>query len=98
MRLLLVGDDDVLDALAELTRHLDYFEVARMDDPPEGALGERDHVVIAYVDGARARGVLAQRVQTGAGFGTRVPEARAIGARALRAAAALLPAGPPPSG
>jgi hypothetical protein len=90
---LLVGDDDVLDALADLSRHLDYFEVARLDDPPPEPLGERDHIVIAHEDEARARHVLFTVRAAGApGHAAVVPSLPGMtsGARAIVAAAALV--------
>lgn len=52
MRLWLVGEDDALDIVAELSRHLTYFQVARTDEPPAD-LGADDHVVVtpALADG-----------------------------------------------
>ena len=42
-KLWLVGDDEVLDAIADLSRHLDYFQVARVDELPAGPLTADDH-------------------------------------------------------
>ena len=44
-RLYLVGDDEALDHLSELCRHLPLFELARVDDVPD-PLPERTIVVI----------------------------------------------------
>jgi len=46
VRLLLVGDDDALDVLAELSRHLPLFELVRIDDLGDRDLGADDVVVI----------------------------------------------------
>ena len=61
-RLWLVGDDEVLDAIADLSRHLDYFQVARLDEPPPPPLGPDDHVVVAMESSARGEALL-RRVQ-----------------------------------
>jgi hypothetical protein len=93
LRLLLVGDDDVLDALADLSRHLDYFEVARLDEPPPEPLAARDHIVIAHVDDARAARVLAGvRAAGEPGHAALVPSlpGMSTGARAIAAAAELV--------
>lgn len=47
-RLHLVGDDEALDLLAELCRHLPLFELARTDALPD-TLGPDDLVVIGAV-------------------------------------------------
>jgi hypothetical protein len=92
-RLWLVGDDEVLDAIADLSRHLDYFQVARVDELPRGPLTADDHVVIATVDGARAAGLRGRAAADGApGHVAVVPElpGKTSGARAIVAAAALV--------
>jgi hypothetical protein len=92
-RLWLVGDDEVLDAIADLSRHLDYFQVARIDELPDPPLGAEDHVVIAMVDEARARDLMARvHATTSPGYVLVVPElpGRSTGARAIVAAAALV--------
>lgn len=93
LRLLLVGDDDVLDAIADLSRHLDYFEVARLDQPPSEPLTRRDHLVIAHADESRAKNVLARvRAAGEPGYAAIVPSLAGMssGARAIVAAAALV--------
>ncbi len=95
MRLFLVGDDDALDVLAELSRHLDYFEVARGDDLPD-ALGPDDHVVIGVCDAAASSQLLARALASAPGFATTLPAepARSPGARAIVIAAQLVAAFP----
>lgn len=93
-KLWLVGDDDVLDAIADLSRHLDYFQVARVDELPAGPFTGDDHLLVAFSDGARARALLAQARSDGApGYVAAVPElpGKSTGARAIFAAAALVP-------
>lgn len=93
LRLLLVGDDDVLDALADLSRHLDYFEVSRLDEPPPEPLVARDHIVIAHVDEKQGERVLAAvRTAGDPGHAALVPSLPGMttGARAIVAAAALV--------
>jgi hypothetical protein len=93
MRLWLVGDDEALDVLAELSRHLDYFEVARLDEPPARALGDEDHLVVATVVAARGRILLDAALQSGApGFAALLPvlEGATAGARAILIAAELV--------
>ena len=46
VRLLLVGDDEALDVLAELSRHLPLFELVRIDDLGDRELGGEDVVVV----------------------------------------------------
>ncbi|MDB4968236.1 MAG: hypothetical protein JWN44_3925 [Myxococcales bacterium] len=93
MRLWLVGDDEVLDAIADLSRHLDYFQVARIDELPEPPLSAHDHVVVAMEDEARGRD-LAARVHTlgSPGHVMIVPSlpGKSSGARAIVAAAELV--------
>ena len=94
LRLWLVGDDEVLDVLAELTRHLDYFEVARVDETPS-QLGQDDHVVLSYEERARGPRELARLLQLQSpGFAAVVPEEEgdSIGARAIVIAAELVSA------
>lgn len=94
-RLFLVGDDDVLDVLAELSRHLDYFEVSRLDELPETTLGPHDHVLIAMHNEAVGLSLLAQVLGSGTpGFAGLVPdiEGDSPGARAITAAAELISA------
>jgi hypothetical protein len=93
LRLLLVGDDDVLDALADLSRHLDYFEVARLDEPPLEPLSARDHIIIAHLDAAAGAALLARVRATGdPGHAALVPSlpGMSAGARAIVAAAGLV--------
>lgn len=92
-RLWLVGDDEVLDALADLSRHLDYFQVARVDELPRGPFGADDHLVIACSDAARGQRWAAQALVDGApGHVGLVPElpGQSTGARAIVAAATLV--------
>ena len=94
LRLHLVGDDEVLDVIAELSRHLDYFEVARVDELPE-SLGEADHVLIACTQPGRSSRLLARALQIGKpGYASIVPEEEgdSEGARAIVAAADLVSA------
>jgi hypothetical protein len=56
-RLILVGDDDALDTLAELARYLPVFEVMRIGELPERAL-DGDDVVVIGVHEPRARDAL----------------------------------------
>ena len=90
MRLFLVGDDEALDILAELSRHLDYFEVSRTDELPDSA-GADDHVVIGFVDGRRGRELFG-RLLAGAspGFADVLAEGDTAGARAILIAAELI--------
>ena len=92
-RLILVGDDEALDVLAELSRHLDYFEVARLDEPPDRVLDEHDHLVVGAIDPARARQLLEAALRRGKpGLATMVPEIDndSPGARAILVAAELV--------
>lgn len=92
-KLWLVGDDEVLDAIADLSRHLDYFQVARVDELPAGPLGSDDHVVLAMVDGRRAAELYARALSSGPpGHVALVPElpGKTAGARAIVAAAELV--------
>jgi hypothetical protein len=92
-RLWLVGDDEVLDAIADLSRHLDYFQVARVDELPAGPLGNDDHVILAMVDARRAAELFARALGAGpAGHLSLVPElpGKSTGARAIVAAADLV--------
>ena len=87
------GDDDVLDALADLSRHLDYFQVARLDELPEPPLGADDHVVISMIEDERARDLVARvRAMGSAGHVTIGPSlpGQTTGARAIVAAAGLV--------
>jgi hypothetical protein len=90
-RLLLVGDDEALDVLAELSRHLDYYEVSRLDDPPERPLDGEDHLVVGAVDPARGARLLESVLRSGIpGFFLQVPEARTPAQRAILVAAQLV--------
>ena len=94
MRLWLVGDDEVLDVLAELSRHLDYFEVSRCDDTPQ-KLDAQDHVVIALTDESQSLALLARVLASGSpGFAGIVPNdaGDSVGARAIIVAAELVSA------
>ena len=93
-KLWLVGDDEVLDAIADLSRHLDYFQVARVDERPSGPYTADDHLVIAFEDPRRAAALAAAAQVDGApGHVGLVPElpGKTAGARAIAAAAALIP-------
>lgn len=90
-RLYLIGDDEALDHLSELCRHLPLFELARVDDVP-GLLPEHTIVVIgarhprvrdALVADALARGPLQLLLLP------TLPAGEHPGARALVTAAAL---------
>lgn len=87
MRLWLLGDDEALDILAELSRHLEYFQVARLDDAREleQVLGADDHVVTQRPDaeGLASAGVVVTLSTT--------PDDSA-GARAIVAGSALVEA------
>ena len=93
-KLWLVGDDEVLDAIADLSRHLDYFQVARVDELPAGLLDGDDHVVLAMQRRAhRRRAVYARALTAGTpGHVSLVPElpGKTTGARAIVAAAELV--------
>ena len=95
MRLFLVGDDEVLDVLAELSRHLDYFEVSRLEDLPPRSLTADDHVVIAFRSEAQGLQLLAQLLaHSSPGFAGIVPDddGDTEGARAITVAAELVAA------
>jgi hypothetical protein len=92
-KLWLVGDDEVLDAIADLSRHLDYFQVARVDELPAGMYTADDHFVIAMNDPRRAAELVARAHANGApGLVAVVPElpGKTAGARAIVAAAELV--------
>jgi hypothetical protein len=92
-KLWLVGDDDVLDAIADLSRHLDYFQVARVDDLPDGPFTADDHFVLAMEDPRRGAELYSRALRDGTpGHVALVPElpGRTSGARAIVAAAALV--------
>jgi hypothetical protein len=68
MRLFLIGPDEALDVIAELSRHLDYFSVSRLEDPPDGdddRLGADDHLVLGLGDRARGAQALARMMAAG---------------------------------
>ena len=93
LRLWLVGDDEVLDAIADLSRHLDYFQVARVEELPDPPLGADDHVVIAMVDEARSRDLRGRvHIAGSPGHVMIVPSlpGKSTGARAIVAAAGLV--------
>jgi hypothetical protein len=96
MRLYLVGPDEALDVIAELSRHLDYFSVSRLDDPPEDddKLGADDHLVLGLGDRARAAQMLARMMSAGHAPKHVVlvedPVAGNAGVRAILAAAELV--------
>ena len=93
VRLHLVGDDEALDILAELGRHLPLFELLRTDSLPEQDLSD-DDVVIIGSRRARTRDALL-RDAMGRGSARHValldgPETGEDGARAILAAAGLV--------
>jgi hypothetical protein len=93
MRLHLIGDDEeVLDVLAELSRHLDYFEISRSDSAPDRALDATDHALVAMQEHARGERLAAELLRAGSpGFVGVVPEeGGSAGARAILAAARLV--------
>ena len=92
-KLWLVGDDEVLDAIADLSRHLDYFQVARVDELPAAPFTADDHFVLAMLDPRRGAELYARALGGGApGFVGLVPElpGKTSGARAIVAAAELV--------
>ena len=92
-KLWLVGDDEVLDAIADLSRHLDYFQVARVDELPAGLLDRDDHVILAMTDARRGAELYARALGAGTpGHVALVPElpGKTTGARAIVAAAELV--------
>jgi hypothetical protein len=95
MRLLLLGDDEaVLEILSDLSRHLDYFEVSRLDESLDRPLDDKDHVLIASIDHARGERLLSELMRTGTpGFAAVVPDGSGSpGSRAIVAAAQLVAA------
>lgn len=93
-KLWLVGDDEVLDAVADLSRHLDYFQVARVEELPAGPYDADDHLLVAMHDARRGAALVARAKGDGApGYASTVPElpGKSAGARAIVAAAALVP-------
>jgi hypothetical protein len=92
-KLWLVGDDEVLDAIADLSRHLDYFQVARVDELPAGPFTSDDHIVLAMNDARRSAELYAHALSGGTpGHVAIVPElpGKTSGARAIVAAAELV--------
>ncbi len=93
-RLWLVGDDEALDALAELSQHLDYFSVARLDEAPTEPLSPLDHLVVGTADALRGPQMLADLLSRGRpGFAQLLEagtEELRPGARAILMAATLL--------
>lgn len=92
MKLWLIGDDDVLDMLAELSRHLDYFQVSRLDDLPDEPFSLEDHVLVAMNDDTQAMALLARVLSRGTvGYAAAVTPhpGESPGARAIIAAAGL---------
>jgi hypothetical protein len=94
LKLWLIGDDEVLDVLAELGRHLDYFSISRGDELPD-QIGADDHIVIAFLDEKRGPQLLARLISTAQpGYSTLVPNDPddSEGARAILVAADLVSA------
>lgn len=92
-RLFLVGDDEALDIVAELSRHLDYFEVSRTDELP--ALGADNHVVIGLTNAAHGLELLGRVLAASApGFAAVLPDGYddSPGARAILISAELVTA------
>jgi hypothetical protein len=92
-KLWLVGDDEVLDAIADLSRHLDYFQVARVDDLPAGPFTADDHIILAANDPRHGADLYARALRDGTpGHVELVPElpGKTAGARAIVAAAELV--------
>ena len=93
VRLHLIGDDEALDILAELGRHLPLFELLRADALPSQDLGQDDVVIIGSRH-PRTRDVLL-RDAIGRGAARHVAllqpaDAGEDGARAVLAAADLV--------
>ena len=76
--------------LADLSRHLDYFEVSRSDEAPTRPLGPSDHIII----GCRDADARLKEVKGQPGFSALVPElaGQSAGARAIVLGAALVQA------
>ncbi len=99
-RLWLVGDDEALDVLAELSQHFDYFSVARLDELPSEPLSTMDHLVVGSADAVRGAQLLADALVGGKpGFARLLASAEPTsgddvalrpGARAILMAASLL--------
>ena len=64
MRLLLLGDGETLDAIAELSGRLDYDEIGRSDDAPT-VVGPEDQVVVECRDLRKARELVAAVLAAG---------------------------------
>lgn len=62
-RLYLVGDDEALDHLSELCRHLPLFELARLDDVPDHLPAET--IVVIGARRPRLRDALIADAMTG---------------------------------
>jgi hypothetical protein len=95
MRLLLLGDDEaVLEILSDLSRHLDYFEVSRLDGGLDRPLDAKDHVLVAHIDRSAGERLLSEMLRTGTpGFAAVVADGGGSpGARAIVAAAQLVAA------
>jgi hypothetical protein len=63
VRLILVGDDEALDVLSELARHLPLFELSRVDALPARVLDGNDVVVIGAAH-VRTRDALLREAMT----------------------------------
>ena len=94
LRLWLIGDDEALDILADLSRHLDYFAVSRADEPPAEPLGADDHIVIGLGSRERSLHLLGLVLSHGhPGYSGVISDGEAAaGARAILAGAALVSA------
>jgi hypothetical protein len=94
MRLWLIGDDEVLDLIADFTRHLDYEAVSRVDALPDAPFDEDDHVLVAQASSRSENDLVAHaRTHGDAAFVGAVPPyvgKGAEGKRAILAAAALI--------
>jgi xanthine/CO dehydrogenase XdhC/CoxF family maturation factor len=68
MRLVLVGDAESLDVLAELGSRLGYDEIHRLDEVAPALpfqLSAEDHVVVGTVDARRRRDLMARVLSAG---------------------------------
>lgn len=93
VRLHLVGDDEALDVLAELGRHLPLFELLRGDALPTQDLGEDDVVVIGSRHPRTRDALLRDAMGRGAARHVAVlaaPDEGEEGARAILMAADLV--------
>ncbi len=94
VRLLLVGDDEALDVLAELARHLPLFELQRLDEVPSRDLDELDVVVLGGTSprarDALLRDAMSRGVPRHVAVLAQARDGADAGARAILAAAELV--------